>query len=202
VLFPPPSTRVPPPSGVKGDPRRNPYEEASRPPIPWNFFLVYAGAVMYFMSYSLEAATGSLTLLYFNSKGWGSDRRDYLYVAAMCTQAAMPIYAAPLLGACQHPPLLALLPTPPLVSPAGHPVTTGWYAKKYYIKTLLVFCQVVSFFGCLLAAVANRRVLMLLALNMMAISGYSTQPVRRMPWRVPAAAVTDGRALTPGCLAG
>jgi len=83
---------------VKGDPRRNPYEEAARPPIPWNFFLIYAGAIMYFMSYSLEAATGSLTLLYFNSKGWGSDRRDYLYVAAMCTQAAMPIYAAPLLG--------------------------------------------------------------------------------------------------------
>ena len=96
-------TQLPPPlfphrSGVKGDPRRNPYEEAARPPIPWNFFLIYAGAIMYFMSYSLEAATGSLTLLYFNSKGWGSDRRDYLYVAAMCTQAAMPIYAAPLLG--------------------------------------------------------------------------------------------------------
>ena len=32
--------------------------------------------------------------------------------------------------------------------------------------------------GCILAAVANRRILMLLALNMMAISGYSTQPVR------------------------
>jgi hypothetical protein len=36
----------------------------------------------------------------------------------------------------------------------------------------------VSLLGCLLAAVANRRLLMLLALNMMAISGYSTQPVR------------------------
>jgi hypothetical protein len=54
---------------------------------------------MYFCSYSLEAATGSLTLLYFNFKGWGSAHRDYLYVAAMCSQAAMPIYAAPLLGA-------------------------------------------------------------------------------------------------------
>lgn len=184
---------------MKGDPRRNPYEEASRPPIPWNFFLVYAGAVMYFMSYSLEAATGSLTLLYFNSKGWGSDRRDYLYVAAMCTQAAMPIYAAPLLGACQHPPpcLLAHLPTRPGLT--RRPAHTGWYAKKYYIKTLLVFCQVVSFFGCLLAAVANRRMIMLLALNMMAISGYSTQPVRRMLWSAPAAATADGRALTCGC---
>jgi hypothetical protein len=40
-----------------------------------------------------------LTLLYFNFKGWGSNHRDYLYVAAMCSQAAMPIYAAPLLGA-------------------------------------------------------------------------------------------------------
>ena len=75
-----------------------------RPPIPWNFFLIYVGSVMYFMSYSLEAATGSLTLLYFNYKGWGSAHRDYLYVAAMCTQAAMPIYAAPLLGTSWQPP--------------------------------------------------------------------------------------------------
>ena len=37
--------------------------------------------------------------MYFNFKGWGSTHRDYLYVAAMCSQAAMPIYAAPLLGA-------------------------------------------------------------------------------------------------------
>ena len=59
--------------------------------------------------------------------------------------------------------------TPPLL---------GFYAKRYHIKTLLVWCQLVSLLGCLLAAVANRRLLMLLALNMMAISGYSTQPVR------------------------
>jgi hypothetical protein len=54
----------------------------------------------------------------------------------------------------------------------------GYWAKKYHIKPLLVWCQVISLCGCLLAAVANRRLLMLLALNMMAISGYSTQPVR------------------------
>jgi hypothetical protein len=62
-----------------------------------------------------QAATGSLTLLYFNFKGWGNQHRDYLYVAAMCTQAAMPIYMAPLLGAprllclracAHHPPRL------------------------------------------------------------------------------------------------
>ena len=61
---------------------------------------------------------------------------------------------------------------------APHPRRAGYYAKRYHIKTLLVLCQVVSLIGCLLAAVANRRLLMLLALNMMAISGYSTQPVR------------------------
>ena len=82
-----------------------------------------------------------------------------------------------------------LLPSPraPCAHPAARPCPTGWYAKKYYIKTLLVFCQVVSFFGCLLAAVANRRMLMLLALNMMAISGYSTQPVRHALGPAPAA---------------
>jgi hypothetical protein len=41
----------------------------------------------------------------------------------------------------------------------------------------------------MLAAVANRRILMLLALNMMAISGYSTQPVR-LAWLAPAASAT------------
>jgi hypothetical protein len=55
---------------------------------------------------------------------------------------------------------------------------TGYWAKKYHIKPLLLWCQVISLAGCVLAAVANRRILMLLALNMMAISGYSTQPVR------------------------
>lgn len=124
---------------------------------------------MYFMSYSLEAATGSLTLLYFNYKGWGSAHRDYLYVAAMCTQAAMPIYAAPLLGTSRQPPASHA---------AHHTCPPGWYAKRFHIKTLLIWCQLVSFCGCLLAAGANRRWLMLLALNMMAISGYSTQPVR------------------------
>ena len=58
------------------------------------------------------------------------------------------------------------------------PPRPGYYAKRYHIKTLLVLCQVVSLVGCVLAAVANRRLLMLLALNMMAISGYSTQPLR------------------------
>jgi hypothetical protein len=55
----------------------------------------------------------------------------------------------------------------------------GYWAKKHRIKPLLVWCQVISLCGCLLASIANRRVLMLLALNMMAISGYSTQPVRK-----------------------
>ena len=75
---------------------------------------------MYFMSYSLEAATGSLTLLYFNYKGWGSAHRDYLYVAAMCTQAAMPIYAAPLLGTSRQPPA-SPHPALTLVLQAGTP---------------------------------------------------------------------------------
>lgn len=128
---------------------------------------------MYFCSYSLEAATGSLTLLYFNFKGWGSAHRDYLYVAAMCTQAAMPIYAAPLLGASRA---LRRGDAGSLTCRAP-----GYYAKRFHIKTLLVWCQLVSLVGCLLAAVANRRALMLLALNMMAISGYSTQPARARP---------------------
>lgn len=121
------------------------------PPVPWNFFLIYVGASLYFMSYSLEAATGSLTLLYFNSKGWGNAHRDILYVACMCTQAAMPIYAAPLLGL---------------------------WARRRHIKSLLLYCQLVSLAGCLLAAVANRRLVMLVAMNLMAVSGYSTQPLR------------------------
>ena len=54
----------------------------------------------------------------------------------------------------------------------------GYWAKKHHIKPMLVWCQVISLCGCLLAAVANRRLIMLLALNMMAISGYSTQPLR------------------------
>ena len=57
-------------------------------------------------------------------------------------------------------------------------LAAGHWATKWHIKPLLVYCQIISLLGCLLAAVANRPVLMLLALNMMAISGYSTQPLR------------------------
>lgn len=32
----------------------NPYEEGVRAPLPWNFYLIYVGSTLYFMSYSLE----------------------------------------------------------------------------------------------------------------------------------------------------
>lgn len=32
----------------------NPYAEGVRAPIPWNFYLIYVGSTLYFMSYSLE----------------------------------------------------------------------------------------------------------------------------------------------------
>lgn len=134
------------------------------------------------------------------SQGWGSTHQDRLYVAAMCSQAAMPIYAAPILGAgpargpawpCPAAEALRQSGSPsgngPGVEPSpadGPPLartTAGYWATKKQIKPLLVYCQIASFLGCLLAAVANRPALILLALNMMAVSGYSTQPVRGEP---------------------
>jgi len=51
------------------DKPRNPYEEAVRPPIPWNFFLIYVGSVMYFMSYSLEVRSWASQ----QSRRWQAD---------------------------------------------------------------------------------------------------------------------------------
>ena len=96
----------------------------------------------------------------FNFKGWGSAHRDYLYVAAMCSQAAMPIYAAPLLAEQQrvHWVSLSLAPLS-LFSDYDPPVPpvalTGPWAHAMPPFTMNAMPPII-FFSCASARSASR----------------------------------------------